>query len=80
MKWNEFTITKCQSFKNWGNISYCFTIRRLGYERVYLPLYKVADTPFHIQGDGFDPGTPRSEGLSGHSEWSLTMDMEDCCR
>ena len=21
------------------------------YERVYLPLYKVADTPFHIQGD-----------------------------
>ena len=25
--------------------------RPLGYERVYLPLYKVADTPFHIQGD-----------------------------
>ena len=23
-------------------------IRRLGYERVYLPLCKVADTPFHI--------------------------------
>ena len=22
-----------------------------GYERVYLPLYKVADTLFHIQGD-----------------------------
>ena len=22
----------------------------LGYERVYLPLYKVADTPLHIQG------------------------------
>ena len=22
-----------------------------GYKRVYLPLYKVADTPFHIQGD-----------------------------
>ena len=21
------------------------------YERVYLPLIKVADTPFHIQGD-----------------------------
>ena len=21
------------------------------YERVYLPLFKVADTPFHIQGD-----------------------------
>ena len=25
--------------------------RPLGYERVYLPLYKVADTPFHIQVD-----------------------------
>ena len=25
--------------------------RPLGYERVYLPLSKVADTPFHIQGD-----------------------------
>ena len=25
--------------------------RPLGYERVYLPLYKVADTPFHFQGD-----------------------------
>ena len=22
-----------------------------GYERVYLPLYKVADTPFHTQGN-----------------------------
>ena len=27
------------------------TLRPLGYERVYLPLYRVADTPFHIQGD-----------------------------
>ena len=27
------------------------TIRPLGYERVYLPLYKVADIPFHIQRD-----------------------------
>ena len=25
-------------------------IRPLGYEKVYLPLYKVAYTPFHIQG------------------------------
>ena len=25
--------------------------RPLGYERVYLPLCKVADTPFHIQDD-----------------------------
>ena len=26
-------------------------IRPLGYERVYLPLCKVADTPFNIEGD-----------------------------
>ena len=26
-------------------------IRPFGYERVYLPLSIVADTPFHIQGD-----------------------------
>ena len=25
-------------------------IGSLGFERVYLPLYKVAFTPFHIQG------------------------------
>ena len=25
--------------------------RPLGYERVYLPLCEVADTPFHMQGD-----------------------------
>ena len=25
--------------------------RSLGYERVYLPLCQIADTPFHIQGD-----------------------------
>ena len=25
--------------------------RPLGYERVYLPLHKMADTLFHIQGD-----------------------------
>ena len=28
------------------------TICLLGYERVYLPLHQVADTPFHIQGNG----------------------------
>ena len=27
------------------------TFRPLGYERVFLPLYKVADAPFHIQSD-----------------------------
>ena len=26
------------------------TFRHFGYERVYAPLYKVAHTPFHIQG------------------------------
>ena len=25
--------------------------RPLGYERVYLPLHKVANPPFHIQGE-----------------------------
>ena len=25
--------------------------RLLGYKRVYTPLYKVANTPFHIQGN-----------------------------
>ena len=29
------------------------TYHSLGYERVYLPLCKVADTPFHIQGDEY---------------------------
>ena len=33
--------------------------RPLGYERVYLPLYKMADTSFHIQGDEmFDRSLP----------------------
>ena len=27
------------------------TSRHLEYERVYLPLYTVEDTPFHIRGD-----------------------------
>ena len=30
-----------------------YIYRTLGYERVYLPLGKVADTPFHIQGDEY---------------------------
>ena len=40
-----------------------FIIRPLGYERVYLPLSKVADTPFHIQRDKlYDiPGTGSQE-------------------
>ena len=34
-----------RGYTNIGSID-----RPLGYERVYLPLYKVTDTPFHIQG------------------------------
>ena len=37
---------------NYKKLLFCCTvIYPIGYERVYLPLYKVADTPFHIQGD-----------------------------
>ena len=41
---------------NLVGLYYCFgysieLYRLLRYERVYLPLCKVADTPFHIQGD-----------------------------
>ena len=31
--------------------NYLHIFRHLGYERVYQPLYKVADTPYHIQGE-----------------------------
>ena len=27
-------------------------LRPSGYERVYLPLHHVTDTPFHVQGGG----------------------------
>ena len=30
---------------------YVHTCRPFGYEKVYLTLYKVGDTPFHIQKD-----------------------------
>ena len=32
-------------------LKYMEILRHFGYERVYLPLHKVADTPFHIQED-----------------------------
>ena len=32
---------------------YSSIFRPLGYARVYLPLDKVAATPFHIKGDDF---------------------------
>ena len=31
--------------------SFCLVYRTFGYEKVYLQLCKMADTPFHIQGD-----------------------------
>ena len=34
-----------------------FILGPLGYEMVYLPLTKVADTPFHIQGDNLSEMT-----------------------
>ena len=33
-----------------GSVGRMASYRYLGYERMYLPLGKVADTPFHIQG------------------------------
>ena len=36
-----------------SHLLFQYIIRRIWYERVYLPLYKVADTPFHVQGDEF---------------------------
>ena len=34
-----------------ADLSGVYIYRPLGHERVFLPLCKVADTPFHIQGD-----------------------------
>ena len=50
------TFTYTQDPYIWRNnfhqrhLLFQYTIRRLGYKRVYLPLYKVADTPFDIHG------------------------------
>ena len=41
------------------------TNRRLGYERVYLPLHKVADTPFHIQDDKCSGARGYKLGMNG---------------
>ena len=42
-------------------------VRPFGYGRVYLPLYKVADTPFHIY--------PRGRLLSNNFA-ALDVDMQ----
>ena len=39
----------------WDQFLLAYVYRPLRYERVYLPLYKVADTPFHILGDDIYP-------------------------
>ena len=41
------------SLEGKGTLIHCYQniIRPLGFKRVHLPLYKVAYTPFHIQGD-----------------------------
>ena len=45
--------------------------RPIGHERVYLPLYKVADTPFHIQGDDMS-----LKGNNNHFSFNCEM---SCC-
>ena len=39
------------------SVSWIWPFRPLWYERVYLTLNKVADTPFYIQRDDFNPAT-----------------------
>ena len=51
----------------------CSICSPLGYERVYLPLYKVADTPFQIQGD--DVVDDDVAELSHYSIYRLTIAM-----
>ena len=66
----QVTLTLCQ---RWVML-FCHAAnsRHLGCQRVYLPLHKVADTPFHIQGDDSSGSVvllltliPRSPILSG---------------
>ena len=42
------------------------THRPFGYERVYLSLYKVADTPFNIQGDDMHNTDVPGATFNGH--------------
>ena len=44
----QFDLTLLETAQIWTEMYKCFR-RPLRYERVYLPLHKVADTPFHIQ-------------------------------
>ena len=59
-----FTFSPCHASRGIQRI-----YRPLGYERVDLSLYKLADTPFHIQGDDISFKTiPWS-----HSAWLLMV-------
>ena len=42
----------------------------LRYGRVYLPLYKVADTPFHIQGDDYYLGLKSGDLRCWRNSWA----------
>ena len=59
----------------------CGIYRPLRIKRVYLLLYKVADTPFHIKGVAVaDPGTDRLGGGADFvvQEFIHTMYMWGC--
>ena len=47
------------------------------YERVYLPLYKVADTPFYIQGDEIGALSYRQIHIR-QSEWISLISQSFC--
>ena len=61
VKW--WAATLAHKLTHIVNISDLVIHRSLGYERVYLPLCKVADTPYHIQGD--DMCTATGDKVSG---------------
>ena len=48
LKFRMVTNTQIKAFFVHLNYNKKTSLRLLRYERVYLPLYKVADTPFHI--------------------------------
>ena len=49
-------------------------LRPLGYERMYLPLCKVADTPFHIQVDDLSLLITKPKGSI-----CLLLQVSRCC-
>ena len=45
-----------------------------GYQRVYLSLGKVADTPFHIQEDDYAPFFPAELSHLNFTHWKVVVD------